>query len=73
MTNRIAAGEWRWAGATSPGSTYWKPAHSVWVAPKRSGSPGLMKPSTRRSAARESPDTSAPRRTSGSSVSQRQR
>src|SRR5262249_50956192 len=61
------------AGATSPGSTYWKPAHSVWVAPNRSGSPGLMKPRTRRSAERESGVSSAPRLTSGKSVRQRQR
>lgn len=33
MTKRMAAGEWRWAEATSRGSRYWKPAHGVWVAP----------------------------------------
>src|SRR5438552_19166335 len=68
---RTAFGVWRWAGATSPGRMYCTAVEIVCVL-VRSGTPGLCRRRTRRSAPRPSVMNSALRRTSGSISAQRQ-
>src|SRR2546428_1848502 len=68
---RTAFGVWRWAGATSPGRMYCTAVEIVCVL-VRSGTPGLSRRRTRRSAPRPSVMNSALRRTSGSMSAQRQ-
>src|SRR5882724_1799989 len=69
--NLIAVGEWRCAGATSPGSRYWIASTRLW-ATVRSGTPGLCRRSTRRSAPRCGLRNSLLSRRSGSMSRQRQ-
>src|SRR5712692_3759598 len=68
---RTAFGVWRCAGATSPGSRYWTATEIVCVL-VRSGTPGLSRRRTRRSAPRPGFMNSGLRRTSGSMSAQRQ-
>src|SRR5229473_6670783 len=68
---RSALGEWRCAGATSPGRRYWTATESVCVL-VRSGTPGLARRRIRLSVPCPGATKSALRRSSGSISAQRQ-
>src|SRR6266851_3301750 len=69
---RSAFGEWRCAGATSPGRRYWTATESVCVL-VRSGTPGLARRRIRLSVPCPGATKSALRRRSGSISTQRQK